>query len=224
MNRGFTTVQLLCAMAILLILSSVAVVSYDKIVDISREKVCMTNQKALTNAVEAYLSTNYVFPAVLGDLKKEHLEKAYAQVMEKADWQTKVAHFVVKTSMSGEAYAQFLTYDNLKSYGASKDFFRCPSDSNGGVSYGINAGIAGKGWKDIPDNVIIVGDCDSHTFSSASELRGRHGSGQIAISMSKEQIAAKFKNGVLTSYGDDEAATESPTFAGSGPPSPPPGP
>ena len=205
MNRGYTALQLIGTMAIILILSSIAIVAYQKILEMSREKVCTTNQRALTNAVEAYVSTNYAIPAVLGDLKLEHFEKGYAQVMDKAGWSTRLAHFLVKASMSNEAYAQFLTYDNLKAYGASKEFFRCPSDPDGGISYGINENIAGKYWKDIADNVIIVGDCDSYTFSSQSQLRGRHGSGKAALGVTKGQSVAKFEAGSVTD-GSDEAS------------------
>lgn len=193
MNRGYTAVQLVGTVAIILIVSSIAIVSYQKILDMSREKVCTTNQQALTNAVEAYVTTNYAIPAVLGDLKRRHLEKGYAEAMTQGGWTTRLAHFIVRTSMSSEAYAQFLTYDNLKSYGVSEDFFRCPGDPNGGTSYGINANVAGKAWKDIADNVIIVADCDSATFSSRSELRARHGSGRVALGVTKRQSVARFE-------------------------------
>jgi type II secretory pathway pseudopilin PulG len=191
MNKGFTLVQLLVAVVLTLIVSSIAILSYQKILAMGREEVCATNQRALTNAVEAYVSTNYVIPAVLGDLKLEHLEKGYAQVMEKAGWFTRFSHFLVRTSMSNEAYAQFLTYDNLKSYGVQKDFFRCPSDSNGGVSYGINANIAGKRWYDIGNNVIIVGDCENGVFSGLGQLAKRHASGQVAIAVTKAGEAVR---------------------------------
>jgi type II secretory pathway pseudopilin PulG len=199
MNKGFTLVQVVLGVAVTLILSSVAVVSYQKIVQMGREEVCATNQQALTNAVKAYVGSGYVIPAVLGDLKLEHLEKAYARVMEDAGWWVKFSHFLVRTSMSNEAYAQFLTYDNLKNYGAQKDFFRCPSDPNGGVSYGINGNIAGKYWYEIGDNVMIVGDCDSHVFTAQGQLTKRHGSGQVAIAVTKV--------GSVVRIGDQAAAS-----------------
>jgi len=192
-------------MAILLVVSSIAIIGYQKILEMSREKVCATNQQALTNAVESYvISNNYVIPAVLGELHLDDLETGYARVMEKAGWSTVFAHFIVRSSMSGEAYAQFLTYDNLKNYRVSKDFFRCPSDPNGGTSYGINTNIAGKPWYQISDNVIIVGDCDSPTFSSQGDLRQRHGSGKVAIGVTKQGAVAKIEDGSVTSDTDDE--------------------
>ena len=208
MNKGYTALQLIFTVAIILVLASISLLSYQKILEMSREKVCATNQQALTNAVEAYISTNYVIPAVLGDLKLKHLEKGYAQVMEEADWFTKFSYFVVKTSMSNEAYAQFLTYENLKNYGVGKDFFRCPSDSNGGTSYGINSNIAGKYWYEIDDNLIIVGDCDNPTFSSQGDLRERHSSGHVAICITKGGTVTKIEDGSITS----EADNVSPTF------------
>jgi hypothetical protein len=119
--------------------------------------------------------------------------------MEDAGWWVKFSHFLVRTSMSNEAYAQFLTYDNLKNYGALKDFFRCPSDPNGGVSYGINGNIAGKYWYEIGDSVIIVGDCDSYVFTAQGQLTKRHGSGQVAIAVTKVGSVARI--------GDQSTAT-----------------
>ena len=203
MNKGFTLIQVVLSVAVLLILSSIGVVSYQKILEMSREEVCATNQQALTNAVEAYVSSGYVIPAVLGDLKLEHLEKAYARVMEDAGWWVKFSHFLVRSSMSNEAYAQFLTYDNLKNYGAQKDFFRCPSDPNGAVSYGINGNIAGKYWYEIGDNVIIVGDCDSHVFTAQEQLKKRHGSGQVAIAVTKVGAVARIGDQSAASDADD---------------------
>jgi hypothetical protein len=207
MNKGFTLVQLVLSVALTLILFSVGVVSYQRMLAMSREEVCATNQQSLTNAVKAYVSSGYVIPAVLGDLKLEHLEKAYARVMEDAGWWVKFSHFLVRTSMSNEAYAQFLTYDNLKNYGALKDFFRCPSDPNGGVSYGINGNIAGKYWYEIGDSVIIVGDCDSYVFTAQGQLTKRHGSGQVAIAVTKVGSVARIGDQSTASDADADDPT-----------------
>jgi len=154
----------------------------------------------LNTAVELYGQEYGAIPATLGDLKQEHLEKAYAQVMERRSWHTKFSHAVLKMSLSDEAYAEFLTYDNLKKFGAAKASFRCPEDDNGGTSYGINGNLAGALWAQVDKDVVVVGDCDSATFTSAAQLKKRHGSGQVAI--------ATTKGGTVLEFGESADSTD----------------
>ena len=55
-NKGFTLLEIAVGLAILLIIASIAVVSYTKHIDNSREAVCETNLKTLRNAVQVYVS------------------------------------------------------------------------------------------------------------------------------------------------------------------------
>jgi type II secretory pathway pseudopilin PulG len=197
-NEGFTLVQVMTAFGILLILASIAGFAYTSILDDARASVCKTNLETLNTAVELYGQEYGAIPATLGELKLKHLEKAYAQVMGSSSWYRKFSHAFLKMNLSDEAYAEFLTYDNLKRFGAAKDSFRCPEDDNGGTSYGINANLAGTLWPKVGDDVVVVGDCDSDTFTSAAQLRKRHGSGKVAI--------ATTKGGTVVELGDDAAS------------------
>jgi type II secretory pathway pseudopilin PulG len=207
-NEGFTLVQLITVLAILLILASIAGFAYTSILDDARASVCKTNLETLNTAVELYGQEYGAMPAILGDLKLEHLEKAYAQVMGSSSWYRKFSHAFLKISLSDEAYAEFLTYDNLERFGAAKDSFRCPEDDNGGTSYGINANLAGTLWPKVGNDVVVVGDCDSATFTSEAQLRKRHGSGNVAI--------ATTKGGTVVEFGEDADTTDAgsvdPTF------------
>ncbi|MEA1948005.1 MAG: hypothetical protein U9N83_11975 [Thermodesulfobacteriota bacterium] len=92
-NKGYTLIGIAFVMAIILILGSIAVASYLKCLEKSKEGICVTNVKVLKNAVELYIIENEAMPAVLGDLKLENPEKGYAQAMEDSDWLTNFSHF-----------------------------------------------------------------------------------------------------------------------------------
>lgn len=195
-RRGFTLIEIMIALGALLILGSIAVFAYQKLLDDAREAVCESNVKALTTAVELYGNEYGVVPAVLGDLKMRHLEKAYAQVMKDSDWHTRFAHKFLEISLPDEAYAQFLTYKNLKRFGVSKKMLRCPEDDNGGISYGINGNLAGRPWAKLRSNVIVVGDCDSPVFFHESQLKKRHHRGTVAVAGSKAKKIRKRRLGM----------------------------
>jgi prepilin-type N-terminal cleavage/methylation domain-containing protein len=191
-HKGFTLVEILIAVAVLLFLVSIATIGYQALLDNAREAVCTTNVKALTTAVEAYAMENDVIPAVLGDLELRHLEKAYAQVLEESDWFAKFAQHAVNFSLPREAYAErFLTYKNLRQFGVSKKIFQCPADEDGGVSYGINAQFAMKRWDEIDDDAILVGDCDSPTFVNENDLKKRHRGKTTAVGSTKNKEVKK---------------------------------
>jgi prepilin-type N-terminal cleavage/methylation domain-containing protein len=206
MNKGYTLTEILTCLVIVLVLSTAGTLGYQKFVDMGRAATCKSNLQMLNTAVEAYVGEHYAVPAVLGDLKLEHLQKAYAQVMEQTGWLVRFTQFVARNSMSGDVHAEFLTYENLKGYAGSRDFFVCPSDTNGGVSYGINANIRGKRWFEIGNNVVIVGDCDTPVFSGPGELRARHNSGRVALAVTKGKKVVRVENGVVTSEDGDTGA------------------
>ena len=170
------------------ILSTLGIATYRQVLDNARQKVCETNLKTLEAAVEMYALENDALPASLGDLKPSHVKKAYAKVMREEGWLTKFAYFFVKLNTPKEVYAQFLTYDRLGKYGPAAQVFHCPADTNGGVSYGINAQLAGKRWGDISEDTLIVADCDSHTFG---RLAYRHiknlGAKRVALGIKKNK-------------------------------------
>jgi len=208
-DKGYTLLGLVIAVAGLLVLITIAFLAYDGFVDRARAAACETNLKVLNTAVELYIRDERgAVPAVLGDLNPEHLKKAYAMVREDLGWQKRFLLAFLDFNYPGEAWAQFLTHDNLKGFGAVQDTFICPEDKNGGVSYGINSNLAGKLWYQIDKNVVVVGDCDSAVFSSPEQLKKRHGSGNVAIALTK--------GGAVTKIGDQseggEAVDDDATF------------
>ena len=125
-QKGFTLLELLVVLVIILVLSSVGIFAYQRAIAHAKETVCTTNLKALREAIDFYLSEHDALPASLGQLKFEHLEKGYAKAMEENRWLKKLCYFLVKLDASDQAYAQFLTYENLKKYGVTEKIFSTP--------------------------------------------------------------------------------------------------
>lgn len=174
MKKSFTLGEIIIAVVIVLILATLGLAGYRQVIDNARQRVCESNLKALEAAVEIYSLENERFPATLGDLKLEHLQKGYARVIKDNDWWTKISYLLVKLSSSREAYAQMLTPDNLSRYGVDAQIFNCPADTNGAPSYGINASLEGKQWSEISDDTVIIADCDSYTWRNTSNFAHRH--------------------------------------------------
>ncbi len=178
MKRNFTLLEMMVIAVIILVLATLALGGYRHVLENARKRVCTTNLRALSSAVEMWALENDFLPATLGQLKQEHLERAYAQVINEGGWLTRASYALIKFDTASEVYAQFLTPENLRRFGVSADIFHCPSDHTpppGGVSYGINTMLPRR-WDDIPPDMIIVGDCDQHTFSGSGFAR-RHRKG-----------------------------------------------
>ena len=173
-DKGYTLVELLIGMSVILILATSAIISYQYALNASKRRICKTNLKVLSIAIESYMLEKEVFPAVLGDLKLEHFQKGFAYAMQESGWFTKFSNFFVKLNTPSVAYAQFLTLENLKEYGVMKDFFEDPADENGGVSYGLNGNLAGKTWEEIDNDETLIGDSETYVFTGVEELAHRH--------------------------------------------------
>ena len=211
-NDGFTLLQVMSALGVLLIIASIAGVAFSSYMDKAKAATCEANLKVLNSAVELYTQEYGVFPAILGELKPQHLQKAYARFMEESSWYTRFSIAFLKITPSGKAHAEFLNYNNLRKFGAAQDSFTCPADDNGGTSYGINANLAGQPWTTISNDLVIVADCDSPTFTNASQLKERHSSGNVAIAITKGGAVAKF--GDDTGDNSDVAFYETAVVAG----------
>jgi type II secretory pathway pseudopilin PulG len=173
-QRGFTLIELLVILVSVLFLASIGLFAYQNAIAHAKDTVCKTNLDALREAIDLYLSENDALPASLGHLKLEHLQKGYAKAMEDGRWLKKLAYFLIKLDASDQAYAQFLTYENLQKYGVTEEIFHCPADRNGGTSYGINGNLTGKAWESIAGDAVVVADCDIHVFTSVDQLSKRH--------------------------------------------------
>jgi prepilin-type N-terminal cleavage/methylation domain-containing protein len=187
-KKGFTLVELLVVLTILLILSSFGMYLYHRSLAYAKDTVCQTNLRALQESIILYSAENEALPGTLGELKLEHLEKGYAKAMEGRRWFVKACTLLIKFDASDHAYAQFLTYENLKKYGATEKIFHCPGDHNGGASYGINSELLGKRWSEVNEHAIVVADCDSYVFHSLDQLSKRHDHKAFAAIRSGEVV------------------------------------
>jgi len=180
-QNGYTLVELMVVVTIIMVLSTFGVFVYQRAIAYAKETVCKTNLKALSDSVRFYLSDHEVFPASLGQLDLQHFQKVYAKALEEGGWIAELSFFVLRMDAADQAHAQFLTYENLREYGAVKKVFTCPSDKDGGYSYGINGNLAGKTWSEIPGDAIIVGDCDHPEFYTLDDLSERHRNNALVI-------------------------------------------
>ncbi len=188
-NKGFTLIEITVGLALLLIITSLAIFGYNSFIDNARRKVCEGNLKALTNAIEYYSVEFDALPATLGNLRQDHFDRAFARMMEEHPIKNRFYGAVAKWDISGESHAAFLTYDNLKPM-ATEDHFKDPDDSNGGTSYGINSNLTGKKWSEIDADDIIVADSDSYAFSGLTDIVSRHRRGALT-----EHLAMAFTKG-----------------------------
>lgn len=184
-KKRVTFLEIVVAVAVLIIISSIAVVSYTNFNSNARETVCSENLDGLRNAVMIYVSEKAALPTTLGELEPEEIKQGYDLAMKNADWKSKLAHAALELSITAEAHAFTLSYEDLKTYGANHEIFHCPEDHNGGISYAINADIAGKKWSEINADVVLITESDSDTFSKSSDLQLRHEGKTKALAITK---------------------------------------
>ncbi len=79
-KNGFTLVEILAAIIILSILTSLSIVAYQKTLETNDERICQQQQKILQGAIEAYTIENDSLPNELAQLKPEHIHLAYLKV------------------------------------------------------------------------------------------------------------------------------------------------
>jgi competence protein ComGC len=198
-RKSFTMLELAVIVVIVGILVTLGFPLYNKLIEDSKAKVCETNLKALGLALEAYGMDNDKMPSVLSQLPQEYIKKAYALILKepKDAWKTKLAYFILNLQERGLAYAAFLKDDLAK---GDMSLITCPKDKTppaaGGVSYGINAALAGKSYQyylqNIADTTLLIGDCENSTFSKPDELVERHnyysfGGGTYSQTITKEK-------------------------------------
>ena len=192
-NIGYTLIELLTVLSIILILTTFGIFVYNRTIAYAKGTVCQTNLRALEAAIELYTMETDALPASLGRLKLEHIEKGYARAMGDRGWFKKLSFFLVKLDSSDQVHAQFLTPENLKTYGGSERVFHCPADANGGASYGINGKLVGKLWSEIDRDELLIGDSDHYVFTTPDQLSKRHRNKAFAI----------IRRGTLVRVGED---------------------
>ena len=158
-KRAFTLIEIIIVVIIVGIFGTLGFPAYQNAVEASKDKACDANLEVLKTAVEIYTMEHNTVPGSLSALKPEHIEKAFAKVMQGKDgWKKRLAYFIAEGPQWGWVYAQ--------SYGMPH--LRCPKNtgpSATAISYGLNlaiAGITSSAYKALPDNTVIVGDSNSY--------------------------------------------------------------
>jgi general secretion pathway protein G len=161
-KKAFTLVEILVVVIVIGILATLGFPAYQNAVEASKEKVCSANLEVLQAAVEIYTMEHNTVPGSLSALKPEHIEKAFAKVMQGKDaWKKRLAYFIVEAPQWGLAYAQ----------GFSSPRLRCPKNpdtSSTAISYGLNAALANmssSAYNALPDSTLVVADSDTLLFS-----------------------------------------------------------
>jgi prepilin-type N-terminal cleavage/methylation domain-containing protein len=213
-KKGFTLLELLVVLTVLLILSSFGMYLYHRSLAYAKDTVCQTNLRALQESIIFYSAENDALPGTLGELKLDHLEKGYAKAMEGRRWLVKACSLLIKFDASDHAYAAFLTYENLKKYGATEKIFHCPGDHNGGASYGINSELLGRSWSEVNERAIVVADCDSYVFHSLDQLSKRHDHKAFVSIKSGEVVELEEEKVVAAIEEEKEEADDNPESSG----------
>lgn len=87
-HRGFSLLELMIAMLIMIILLSVAIPTYQRSVQHAREVVLQENLWQMRKAIDQYYADKGKLPGSIDDLVKEKYlrEKPMDPILEKTDW------------------------------------------------------------------------------------------------------------------------------------------
>lgn len=168
MRKNFTLIEIMMVVVIVGIIATFSIPGYHNLIERSRDKVCVLNQKVLLEAVINYGLENDILPASLGQLNNQDIKRALAKVLkEEKSWQYKFACFLVDFNKRGLVYAASW----LDNYIDSLQSHSCPADSTpppGGYSYGISSAIARLSYaqfRALPAGTIAIGDSDTAILS-----------------------------------------------------------
>lgn len=179
-KKAFTLIEVMVIVIVIGILGTIGYPAYQNVIEDSRIRVCETNLKAISSALEIYAMEHDSIPADLSNLPSEYLKKAYAGILrEKGSWKIKLAYFLVNSQEAGVAYAQtgLLTNDLTKGL---PNLRQCPSAPVGAThSYGLNSAIknlTSLQFRALVKSTLLAGDTRNNAveFSSFTELDARH--------------------------------------------------
>jgi competence protein ComGC len=154
-KKAFTVLEIAVICVIVGVLAMLGIPYFQNALESSKDDICATNIEALKKAVEIHVIEQQVVPASLAALPQKYIDRACAQVWQKASWKLKLARFILDWKDPGLAYAS-TRFPHL----------RCPKNPDpASVSYGLNraiAGISAAAYKALAANTIIVGDADNY--------------------------------------------------------------
>jgi hypothetical protein len=153
--------------------------AYRNFVEESKAKVCDTNLKALQTALEIYALENETFPSGFSQLQGKYIREAFNKIMSRPGaWKINLAYSVTGWREYGIAHAAFLKDELAK---GNIGLITCPKDavnpSSGGISYGLSSALTEitlSDYKNIPDNAVLIADCDDAVFSGVGAMSRRH--------------------------------------------------
>jgi len=174
---AFTLVEVLIAVAIIAILSSLGVGVWDSSVDNARQKICAQNQIILLESLKMFAYDKDAVPTTLSGLDPEYIELAMANIEKenplfKPLRSTYLA--LLRINDGKQAWAIPLS-DYIK---LDSNVTCCPANTQGGISYGMNSAITNAQTlkSAISAGSPIICDCNNSRFSSlSSEAAYRHG-------------------------------------------------
>ncbi len=140
-KNAFTLVEILAAVIILSILTSLSIVAYQKTLETNDERICQQQQKILQGAIEAYTIENDSLPNELAQLKPEHIHLAHLKVIGQRPGNKLLASW---QNFLGTRPAIAQTLPELgKYYNYDTRILRCPDDKTASsdpkyTSYKIN--------------------------------------------------------------------------------------
>lgn len=178
-RAGFTLIEIIIVVIVVGILATVAIPTYQIIVEKSKEKICETNLNILKSALDIYIMEHDTMPASLSELPEGYIENSYTQFLQqKGAWRIKLAYFILGLEKRNLSYAEPLI--NILGEGNTR-IITCPSDLTppeaGGFSYAVNNTLANmryRDYKNLSGDILLIGDCENSTFTNLSELSERH--------------------------------------------------
>ncbi len=159
-KNAFTILEIMVAIIVVGILSTLGLPYFQNVFENSKLEVCRTNLETLQKGLDIYVREHGTVPGSLSELRPEHLNKAYAQVISGKDgWKKQLAYFIVEGPKWGLAYAQGYGFPHLK----------CPNNpdkSPTAVSYGLNLGLLNMTYAKYKtlSGVVMIADSDAALF------------------------------------------------------------
>ncbi len=181
-NRfGFTLIEIIIAVVVLSILSAIGAISWDAMVDKTRQDICEQNQTILVGALKFYIYDNQAAPTSLSSIYPKYTDFALAKM--KKDHPVVYAKRAISLAMLRASQPKNAVAADISPYlGMQTSVLHCPEDNNGLPSYGLhqvfdgNSSVPAKDLFESCSNEIIIADSDDDFISSSSDCIGRHGS------------------------------------------------
>ncbi|MDD2702862.1 MAG: hypothetical protein PHC33_02480 [Candidatus Omnitrophica bacterium] len=178
-TASYTIIEIIVVLVVIGILTTMGMPAYRNFVEESKAKVCDTNLKALQTALEIYVLENETFPAGFSQLQGKYIREAFNKIMSRPGaWKIDFAYAVTGWREYGIAHAAFLKDELAK---GNIGLITCPKDaanpSSGGISYGLSSALTEitlSDYKNIPDNAVLIADCDDAVFSGVGSMSRRH--------------------------------------------------